>query len=69
MSTKHADVALDFMPETRPGRFEKVLGSFRRMIEAVADGKAAADHYESLIARGMGPNQASHIVFRTHFGK
>jgi hypothetical protein len=69
MSTKPVDLALDFLPETRPGRFQTLWGAIRRFIDAVAEGKAAADHYDSLVARGMGPSEASHIVFRTHFGK
>lgn len=67
MSTK-ANTALDFLPETQASLTE-LFGPVRKLFSALAEGKAAADHYESLVARGMGPGDASQLVFRKHFGK
>ena len=70
MSIKHADSALDFLPEAQDtSRLGTVFGIVRKVFSALAEGKAAADHYESLVARGMGAGEASQAVFRKHFGK
>jgi hypothetical protein len=69
MSTKQANTALDFLPETHGSLTETLFGPVRKLFSALAEGKAAADHYESLVARGMGPGEASQFVFRKHFGK
>jgi hypothetical protein len=69
MSTKQANTALDFLPETHGSLTETLFGPVRKLFSALAEGKAAADHYESLVARGMGPGEASQLVFRKHFGK
>jgi hypothetical protein len=69
MSTKQANAALDFLPETQGSLTETLFGPVRKLFSALAEGKAAADHYESLVARGMGPGEASQLVFRKHFGK
>ncbi len=68
MSTKHADSALEFH-ETHGSLIGTLFGPVRRVFQALAEGKAAADHYESLVARGMGAGEASQVVFRKHFGK
>lgn len=46
-----------------------LFGKFRTAISALVEAKAAADHYESLIARGVEPGEASRITFRQHFGQ
>ena len=69
MSTKQANTALDFLPETHGSLTETLFGPVRKLFSALAEGKAAADQYESLVARGMGPGEASQLVFRKHFGK
>ncbi len=69
MSTKQADTALDFLPEAHGSLIGTLFGPVRKFFSALAEGKAAADHYESLVARGMGPGEASQVVFREHFGK
>ena len=69
MSTKQANTALDFLPETHGSLTETLFGPVRKLFSALAEGKAAADHYESLVARGIGPGDASQLVFRKHFGK
>ncbi len=69
MSTKQANTALDFLPETHGSPTETLFGPVRKLFSALAEGTAAADHYESLVARGMGPGDASQLVFRKHFGK
>ena len=69
MSTKQANTALDFLPETQGGLIATLFGPVQKLFSALAEGKAAADHYESLVARGMGPGEASQVVFRRHFGK
>ena len=69
MSTKQANTALDFLPEAQGSLIATLFGPVRKLFSALAEGKAAADHYESLVARGMGPGEASQVVFRKHFGK
>jgi hypothetical protein len=69
MSTKQANTALDFLPEAQGSLIATLFGPVRKLFNALAEGKAAADHYESLVARGMGPGEASQVVFRKHFGK
>jgi hypothetical protein len=69
MSTKQADTALDFLPEAQESTLATLFGPVRKFFSALAEGKAAADQYESLVARGMGPGEASQVVFRNHFGK
>lgn len=68
MSTKHADTALEFR-DTHGSLISTLFGPVRKVFQALAEGKAAADHYESLVARGMGAGEASQVVFRKHFGK
>jgi hypothetical protein len=69
MSIKQANTALDFLPEAQGNLTGTVFGPVRKFFSALAEGKAAADRYESLVARGMGPGEASQVVFREHFGK
>lgn len=69
MSTKQVDTALDFLPETQGNLIGTLFRPVRKFFSALAEGKAAADHYESLVARGMGPGEASQAVFRKHFGR
>ena len=69
MSSKQANAALDFLPETQGSTVGALFGPVMKVFNALAEGKAAADHYESLVARGMGPSAASQVVFRKHFGK
>jgi hypothetical protein len=69
MSTKQANTALDFLPETQGSLIGTLFGPVMKVFSALAEGKAAADHYESLVARGMGPGEASQVVFSKHFGK
>ena len=72
MSIKHANSALDFLPEaqgTQASPLGTLFGAVRTVFSALAEGKAAADHYESLVARGIGAGEASQVVFRKHFGK
>ncbi len=69
MSIKQANAALDFLPETQESLIGTLFGPVRKFFSALAEGKAAADHYESLVSRGMGPGEASQVVFRKHFGK
>ena len=68
MSIKHADNALEFH-ETQGSLIGTLFGPVRKVFQALAEGKAAADHYESLVARGMGAGEASQAVFHKHFGK
>jgi hypothetical protein len=57
-----------FLPETqRPAG--SIFGKIRTLVSALAEAKAAADHYETLIARGLSPGEASKMVFRTYFGQ
>jgi hypothetical protein len=69
MSTKQANAALDFLPEAQGSMIGTLFGSIRKFFSALAEGKAAADQYESLVSRGMAPGEASQIVFHKHFGK
>jgi hypothetical protein len=70
MSINQADSALDFLSETQgTSRLGSLFGTVRTFFSALAEGKAAADHYESLVARGTGAGEASRAVFRKHFGK
>ena len=69
MSTKQANAALDFLPEAQGSLIGTLFGPVRKVFNALAEGKAAADHYESLVARGLAPGEASQVVFRKHFGK
>jgi hypothetical protein len=46
-----------------------LFGKFRTAISALIGAKAAADLYESLIARGVEPGEASRMTFRQHFGQ
>lgn len=64
MSTKSANPALV------PGSMaETLFGIWRNLFGALAEGKAAADRYEQLVARGVATEQAADTVFREHFGK
>lgn len=69
MSTKQANTALDFLPEAEGSMIGTLFGPVMKVFNALAEGKAAADHYESLVARGMEPGAASQVVFRKHFEK
>lgn len=59
----------DFVAETRHGLVSILFGKVRLLVSALAQGKAAADHYQALVARGVPPGEASQAVFRRHFGQ
>lgn len=65
MSTNSANVAL--LPAG--GLVETLFGKGRQIWSALAEGKAAADRYQSLVGRGMAPGEAVEVVFREHFGR
>ena len=68
MSTNTLTNTSGFLTETqRPAG--SIFGKIRALVSALAEAKAAADHYETLIARGLSPGEASKTVFRTHFGQ
>ncbi|HVY41438.1 MAG TPA: hypothetical protein VG966_00285 [Hyphomicrobiaceae bacterium] len=69
MSTHSANATASLLQDARPSLAETLFGKIRRVWSALAEGKAAADHYESLVARGMTPGQAAQAVFSKHFGK
>ena len=58
-----------YMPAAKQGPTNALIGKFRTLVSALAEAKAAADHYETLIARGVPPGEASSTVFHTHFGQ
>ncbi|NJO31987.1 MAG: hypothetical protein HC869_01465 [Rhodospirillales bacterium] len=49
MSTKQANAALDFLPEAQGSMIGTLFGPVRKFFSALAEGKAAADQYESLV--------------------
>ena len=51
----------------RPGSAGTLRAMFLTLINALAEGKAASDHYQTLIARGAGPGEAARAVFLSHF--
>lgn len=62
MSTKTLD-ALDLVPgEARKGG---PLASIVTMFEAISEGIAAAHQYQTLVARGVKPDQAARAVFES----
>jgi hypothetical protein len=69
MNTRPYETSLDFLPEMRAGLLRTLWGKIGTITGALAEGKAAADHYESLLARGLHPAEAADTVFRAHFSK
>jgi hypothetical protein len=57
-----------FLSETqRPAG--SIFGKIRTVVSALSEARAAANHYETLVAQGLSPGEASKVVFRTHFGQ
>lgn len=69
MSTNSLVNTSSFLPETQRGSTGTIFGKIRMLVSALVEAKAAADHYEALIARGTPPGEASRLVFHTHFGQ
>jgi hypothetical protein len=57
--------------DLRPGGglVETLFGRGRQIWNALAEGKAAADRYQSLVGKGLALDAAAETVFREHFGK
>ncbi len=66
MSTKPFDAAFDFLPERKPVGVVKLL---REVFSAIADGKRAADDFETLRNRGVAPDVASRLIFERYFAR
>lgn len=69
MSTNYANAGLSLAQDARPGWVDTLFGRGRQVWSALAEGKAAADRYQSLVGRGMAPGEAGEVVFREHFGR
>jgi len=69
MSTDTLTETSSFLPQTQQGLLGTIFARIRLLVSALAEAKAAADHYETLTARGMPPGEASSLVFQTHFGQ
>ncbi len=65
------DEALDFYPTAKPtlgSRFAAAISGIRLVWDAFLEGRAAADHYQQLRARGLSHDAAASKVFGAHFG-
>lgn len=66
------DDALDFYPDTKASlrtRLHSFTRSVATYLAAMAEGHAAASHYNALRARGLSHDHAASKVFADHFAK
>ena len=70
MTVNRMEAGLSWMGyEETPGWTSRLGGAARKLLSAIATGRAAAHDYKMLSTHGVAPQEATETVFRKHFGK